>query len=268
MTMIEANGPKILHLDIETAPNIAHVWGLFQQNIGLNQILASGYVLCFAAKWDGGRRVFFHRVRHTRSGKVIESSRRSMLRAIHSLLGQADAAVHYNGKSFDIPTLNKEFLLAGMGPPAPYKQIDLLEVARKEFRFPSNKLDYVAKALGLQGKVRHKGHELWIQCMAGNQAAWNQMEVYNKRDVTQLEKVYHRMLGWIRYHPNFALYTDDERPRCTNCGSLSLHRRGYARTNTQIYPRYHCPRCNAWSRGAVGEMPKNKSKRMLRHDQG
>ncbi len=29
---------KILVLDIETAPIVAHVWGLFDQNIGLNQI--------------------------------------------------------------------------------------------------------------------------------------------------------------------------------------------------------------------------------------
>ena len=31
-------GPKILIVDIETAPIVAQVWGLFDQNVGLNQI--------------------------------------------------------------------------------------------------------------------------------------------------------------------------------------------------------------------------------------
>ena len=43
---------KTLTLDIETAPQVAHVWGLWQQNVGLPQLLESGYVMCFAAKWE------------------------------------------------------------------------------------------------------------------------------------------------------------------------------------------------------------------------
>ena len=42
---------KILLLDIETAPNIVHSWGLWQQNIGLPQIVKSGYTICWSAKW-------------------------------------------------------------------------------------------------------------------------------------------------------------------------------------------------------------------------
>ena len=70
-----------------------------------------------------------------------------MLEGIHKLLDEADAVIHYNGKRFDIPSLNKEFLLNGMFPPAPFKEIDLLTVARGRFRFVSNKLDYVAQQL-------------------------------------------------------------------------------------------------------------------------
>jgi len=52
---------KTLVIDIETAPNVGHVWGLWQQNIGLPQLLESGYVMCFAAKWVGQDRVMFHK---------------------------------------------------------------------------------------------------------------------------------------------------------------------------------------------------------------
>jgi hypothetical protein len=32
-----ATGPKVLIYDIETAPIVAHVWGLWENNVGLNQ---------------------------------------------------------------------------------------------------------------------------------------------------------------------------------------------------------------------------------------
>jgi uncharacterized protein YprB with RNaseH-like and TPR domain len=141
---------KILLLDIETSPLTAHVWGLWQQNVGLPQIVDSGRTLCFAAKWLGEDKVIF--------SSVEKTNPKRMLLKIWDLLEEADAVVHYNGTKFDIPTLNKEFLLNDLTPPAPYKQIDLLRVARSQFKFPSNKLDYVANVLGLGKKTKHIGH--------------------------------------------------------------------------------------------------------------
>ena len=213
---------KILLLDLETAPNLVHVWGLWQQNVGLPQILTSGYTLCWAAKWHGEKKVMFD--------SIHQSSSEKMLFGLHDLLGTADAVVHYNGTKFDIPTIQKEFVLNHMAPPAPYKQIDLLQVARKEFRFPSNKLDYVVQALGVGKKIRHAGHELWIACMNGDDKAWKEMENYNKNDVIILEKLYDRLLPWIKTHPNYGLYNGGK-VVCVNCGGHHLQRRGFAFTN-------------------------------------
>lgn len=223
---------KILLLDIETSPNTAHVWGLWQQNVGINQLLESSQVMCWAAKWYGEKDVIF--------GKDLET--------IHEMINQADVVIHYNGRKFDMPTLNKEFLLHGMLPPAPYKQIDLLRVVRSQFRFPSNKLDYVAQRLGLGKKVKHEGHELWVKCMAGDPVAWKKMERYNKQDVVLLEKVYDKLLPWIKSHPNHNLYGDLEHC-CPSCGSDKLHRRGVARSIGGVYQRYQCTNCGSWSQG-------------------
>jgi hypothetical protein len=232
---------KILHLDIETAPNLAHVWGLWQQNVALNQLMASGYILCWAAKWDGQPEVFFD--------SVHQSSQKKMLRGIHRLLNEADAVVTYNGVSFDMPTLNGEFIQQNMAPPAPYENIDLLLAVRKRFRLPSYKLEYVARHLGVGSKVKHEGHPLWVRCMNGDEAAWCKMERYNKGDVRLQERVYHRILGWIPNHPNRALYVDDANPMCRNCGSKALIRQGERRTREQRYARYQCGDCGAWCRG-------------------
>lgn len=229
---------RILLLDIETSPNTAHVWGLFKQNISLNQLLDSSYVLCWAAKWYGEETVFFD--------SVYNSHPKLMLGRIHKLLEEADAVVHYNGTRFDIPTLNKEFLLNNMNPPAPYKQMDLLKVARNQFKFPSNKLDYVAQALKVGSKHKHLGHELWIRCMNKDSEAWEIMEKYNKQDVLLLEKVYVRLLPWIKSHANHSLY--DHSLVCPNCGGSNYQSRGYAYTQTAQYKRLQCTDCGSWFR--------------------
>jgi len=231
---------KILLLDIETAPNLAYVWGMWQQNISMDKIVANGHVLCWAAKWYGEKGMHFRSVR---------SGAKGMLKQIHSMLDEADAVVHYNGSSFDIPTLNKEFLTHDMTPPAPYKQIDLLSVVRDRFRFPINKLDYVVQQLGLGQKVRHPGFQMWVDCMAGDEAAWAKMAKYNQGDVVILERLYDKLKPWVRNHPNVGVYDPSDLEKCPHCGSKHLQRRGVAVTRDNSYQRYQCTDCGAWSRG-------------------
>ena len=90
----------------------------------------------------------------------MKSKKKKMLTGIHKLIDQADVIITYNGARFDLPILNKEFLLHEMPPPAPYKQVDLLKVARNRFRFVSNKLDFVSQALGVGKKTAHAGFQL------------------------------------------------------------------------------------------------------------
>lgn len=233
---------KILLPDIETAPNVAYVWGLFKENIPIQRLVNSGYVLCWAAKWLEEEDIFFS----SRQG----GNHYDMLKGIHSLLDEADVVVHYNGTKFDIPTLNKEFILHDMKPPSPYRQIDLLGVARRQFRFTSNKLEYVAEYLGLTKKVQHKGFNLWIQCMEDNPDAWKEMEEYNVGDVKTLEDLYYKLRPWIKNHPNRTLYTGGD---CPVCGSSHVQSRGVHITQAAMYQRFHCQGCGAWLRGIKNE---------------
>lgn len=235
--------PKILALDIETAPHTAHVWSLWKQNVSLSQLRETGRVLCVAWKWIG------------ESGPVHYISevhgKQKMLDTVHALLDETDIVVTYNGKKFDLPTLNKEFLESGYSPPAPYKQVDLYLTARSKFRFASNKMDHLAKQLGIKTKVRHSGHELWVRCMEGDPKAWLKMARYNKRDVMILCKLYEKMLPWIGNHPNVNLYIPTKKantPSCPSCGSCKLHSRGVATNKSYSYIRYQCTSCGSWSR--------------------
>ena len=231
---------KILLVDIETAPNIAYVWGLFKENIPLARLIESGYVLCWAAKWLGEDQIYFD--------SLGQSKERKMIERIHNLLDQADVVIHYYGTNFDIPTLNKEFIKLGLPPPSPFKQLDLLKTVKNQFKFPSNKLDYVSKALGIGQKVKHIGYELWTKCMHNDPEGWKQMEEYNIQDVILLEKLYLKIRPWIKNHPNIGIYLDEDKLVCPSCGSSRINKKGYAYTRTYKYQRFQCKDCRSWFR--------------------
>lgn len=230
---------NILAIDIETAPNLAYVWDIWNQNIGLHALLESVHMMCFAARWvgSGDETVFFSEFH---DGTAV------MLDAAWELMDEADVIVHYNGRKFDVPHLNREFVTAGLNPPSPYKQIDLLHQVKRRFKFPSNKLAYVAPALGLEDKESHEGFGLWTSCIAGDADAWGRMRDYNIQDVDLLEQLYYKLRPWIVGHPSYgALMGEDV---CPSCGSDQLISSGVAVLATGQYPRYRCGVCGVFSR--------------------
>jgi predicted RNA-binding Zn-ribbon protein involved in translation (DUF1610 family) len=229
-----------LFLDIETSPHVAYVWRLYDENVGLSQLIASSRVICvawkfddepveFAAEWAGG---------HKR-----------MLKRVHAAMNEADALVHYNGTSFDEKHLNREFLEAKMDPPARSMTVDLFKTIKGRFRFASGKLEHVASTLELrEGKLK-TDFTLWRDVLAGDPAARLEMETYNREDVELTESLYYELLPWIDKHPNVALYEGGDDLRCTRCGAADLVRDGYARTTAGTFQRYRCRQCGGQSRG-------------------
>lgn len=240
---------RILFLDIETSPNKVYVWGLWQQNVAPTQIIESSKVLCWAAKWHHEQRVRFESCQH--------GDERTMVMKMHALLVQADMVVHYHGSAFDMPTLNKEFLLYELAPPPPIRELDLLRVVRKRFRFPSNRLDYVCKRLGLGEKFEHEGQELWNKCLHGDRHAWATMKAYNQQDVRLLERLYHRLLPWIKTHLNWGVFRQSGLV-CPNCGSAQAQRRGTATSLVGVYQRYQCTACGSWFRSSLNTRAKGE----------
>jgi uncharacterized protein YprB with RNaseH-like and TPR domain len=180
---------KILMLDIETTPMQVYTWGLWDQNIGINQIIKHTEIMCFGAKWLGTKKVIFKSVHH--------DGKEEMLKELHALMDQADILVGWNSAAFDHKHIRREFLEAGMEPPATTKDLDLMSVVKSNFLFPSNKLDYVAQKLGVGSKVKHSGFELWIDCMNGDDKAWREMKKYQIQDVELLDKLYDVLLPWL-----------------------------------------------------------------------
>lgn len=251
-------GPKILVFDIETAPILAYVWGLWENNVGLNQIHTDWYVLSWAAKWldDPASKIMCQSQRHADD---MEDDR-DILQGIWDLLDAADIVVTQNGKAFDQKKLNARFIIHGMQPPASYKHIDTCVLAKRHFKFTSNKLDYMTKALSTRhtksAHSKFSGFDLWKQCLLGNQDAWSEMEKYNKKDVLALQDLYKKLAPWDTTL-NFSLYYADMQHHC-KCGSKSLKLNGYAYTNIGKYQRYKCKVCGAESRDRVNLLDDEK----------
>ena len=240
---------KLLFLDIETSPNLVDTWGIWQQNVAISQIHVASYSLCWAASWQDSSEIVYHR------------NNKSTLKVLWKMLDEADVVVHYNGKKFDMPHINREFVEAGLPPPSPYRQIDLLQVVRRQFKFVSNKLDYVAPKLGCGKKIKHPGHSLWVRVLAGDEKAWCLMERYNRGDVKLLKRLYKRLMPWIPRHPN-RMVVDAKKACCPACGSNRMEKRGTYHTNACEYQRYRCNSCFSWSRGSVNMGPTPQQKRM------
>jgi uncharacterized protein YprB with RNaseH-like and TPR domain len=239
---------KILFLDIETTPNLAYVWGLWNQNVSINQIVNSTEMLCFGARWYGQKEVIFKSAHH--------DGKEAMLKEVHRLLDEADVVAGWNSKAFDSKHLKRELLEAGMLPPSPYKEMDLMLATKSQFKFPSNKLDYVAQTLGVGAKVQHSGFDLWLKCMAGDDKAWREMKKYQLQDVNLLVDLYEKLKPWIPSHPNMTLYSNGD--SCVTCNSGKLQSRGYYMTAAGRYQRYQCQDCGKWQRSSKAEETSDK----------
>lgn len=260
--MKNKTGPRVLLLDIETAPIMAHVWGIWEQNVGLNQIHTDWHILSWAAKWYGEKEVIYRDQRNVRN---IENDI-NLLNELWLLLDEADIIVTQNGKAFDQKKIFARFVLNGFTPPSPFKHIDTKQIASRHFGFTSNKLEYLTSKLCKKHKKlktkKFQGFELWKACIAGNKKAWDEMERYNKLDVLSLEELYEKLIPWDS-SINFALYNDDASLLCS-CGSTNLVKKGFCYTSAGKYQRYRCRKCGAQMRSAKNEFSKEKRTSLLR----
>lgn len=254
--------PKTLILDVETSPILASVWELFDQNVGLEQIKVDWHLLSFAAKWLGSKDVIYA---DQSKAKDIEDDR-ALLKQLHGLLDQADIIVGHNCRRFDLKKINARLIVLGFAPPSPYKIIDTLEIAKRYFKFSSNKLAFLSQHLCKVKKLEHKkfpGFQLWKECLARNPEAWKEMKKYNVQDTFSTEELYNRLKGWHIIGPNIGLY-NGEAFVCPKCGSDKIERRGYSYTGVGKYQRYQCKACAGWSRGATLLNSKEERQAMLR----
>lgn len=254
--------PRIGTLDIETFPILAYTWGLWDQNVGLNQIARDWSLMSFSYKWLDNKEVAYFDV--SEQEDIYDDS--FLMFLLWQFLDEADIVIAQNGVRFDFKKINARFIQLGMPPPSPYKVVDTLAEAKKVAAFTSNKLEWLSAILTEVPKDKHKdfpGFELWLGCMARDPKAWASMRKYNPRDILATEQVYLKLRPWIAGHPNLAVYNEAAEMQCPKCGGTDLQRRGLSRTQSGEYQRYQCNSCSGWSRGRCTQNSIQKRRSLL-----
>jgi len=254
--------PRILIFDIETAPGTAHVWGTNKQYVDANAIIERSFMLGWTGKW------LFDSIVHSdfvTSEEALARDDSRVTKSIWTMLDQADIVVAHKGDTFDIPWVNTLFLMHGFPPPSPYQSIDTLTTLTKQrqFKFMSNKLDYVNRMLGLRRKLSMTWQD-WMDCKDGKEEALRKMEDYGRYDSAILEETYLLLRPWIKSHPNVGLYVDTDKEACAHCGCTDLQWGGSYVTPMNRYSTARCPNCGAMVRSRHSELTKEDKDRLTR----
>lgn len=178
---------KVILFDIETTALEGQAWRPYDTN--LIKVTKDWELLSFAFKELGSKETFVI----TRQG---QRSDRALTKKLWKELNKADVVIAHNGDRFDIRKSNAKFLQFGLGPTKKKESLDTLKIARRHFALTSNRLNDIAKLLGIGQKVNTGGYKLWEDCQANVPSAWKLMTKYNKHDVLLLEKVYNRLSQW------------------------------------------------------------------------
>lgn len=248
--------PRILLIDIETAPLFGALWSMWQQGIGLAQIESDWYMLSYCAKWFGEDEVFYSDLR----GNVKSEDDTQLCEEVFSLLNQADIVIAHNGRRFDVKKVNARLILNGFPKPSSYRVIDTLEIAKEQFAFTSNKLEYLTDKLCRKKKSKHNkfpGYLLWKECLAENPEAWQEMEDYNIDDVLSLEELYIILSSWSTKLPNFDVYCDEI------LDMDEWEKEGFAYTQYGKYQKYRNKRTGQQKRSRINLLSKEKRKSLL-----
>jgi hypothetical protein len=188
--VVKIDKPRILFLDIETAPIVSYTWWTFDQNIWIKQIKEDWFILCWSARWGSETRPISDSVTVK---EVLKKDDSRIVDRLWHIMDEADIIIGQNIDKFDIKKINARFIKYWLWFPSSYQTIDTLKIARKYFSITSNKLDYLCRFLGLPWKIDTGWFELWSSCLDGDRHALDLMEQYCSNDVIILWKLYERL---------------------------------------------------------------------------
>jgi len=209
---------KRLFFDIETSPNIGLFWEAgYKKNIDYSNIIKERAIICICYKWEDSKDVGYL----TWDSKQCD---KKMLLKFIEIANIADEMVGHNGDKFDLAWIRTRCLFHRINVFPVYTTIDTLKLSRSKFKFNSNKLDYIAKYLGMGEKIKTE-FGLWKAIVLNkDKEAMVKMVKYCQQDVRLLEKVYKELSTHIFAKTHYGVIFGEDRGSCPECGSDEIIR--------------------------------------------
>jgi len=236
---METTKVKKLFFDIEVSRDIVGGYGS-KWDFKVVKTIRHQELMCFAYKWEGDKNITYVSRNH-------DGGYDGLVDKLWNLLNEADIVVAHNGNKFDNKMANRFFIKEGRGPVSPYKSVDTLQVARREFKFQSNSLNDLCEYLDIGSKRKITYADIEDDFLNNPTPKIERlMELYNRQDIVLLEKLYNKFLPFIRNHPNVGDILQIN-GICPKCGSDKLEKRGFNMRRNGKVQRYQCRKCGCWT---------------------
>ena len=205
-----------LFYDIETSPNVVLSWRVGNKvNLSHDNILEERKIICISWKWENDNKVFSLNWDENQCDKA-------MVEQFVEVLHQAEETVGHNSDHFDMKWIRTRALYHGIPVSPNIKQVDTLKIARKLFYLNSNRLDYIAKFLGGEGKIS-TSYGMWKDILLKNdRKVLKDMVAYCEQDVKELERIFKEMRSYNTTSTHFGVLETGKKCSCTECGSQKL----------------------------------------------
>jgi hypothetical protein len=250
--------PRVGIVDLETLPAEVYTFRLYDQNIGIEQVISDICLLSWSGKFLNESEIYSDVLTKIEAPKKKDER---IVRSCWEFIAGCDVVIGHNWSGFDGRILNTLFLQYDL-PPLKYVAVDTYLCAKSNFRFTSNKLKFINNKLGIRNKVDNDGFVLWKQCHQGDQEALDKMLEYNIGDIFATEQLFYKMRPYIRNF-NVALYNEIDDYQCPVCGSLHLKSEGFYFTSAGKWETVRCDNCQCVSRKKENLLSKDKKKVLL-----
>jgi len=208
--------PKRLFYDIETSYNIVKSWRVgYNLTVQPSDIIHERAIICLSYKWEGEDKV--HSIRWNKGCD------KNIVTEFVKLMFEADELVGHNIDRYDTKWLMTRAIKHNIQVLPKYNSYDTLKKAKSKFNFNSNKLDYIAKFLGLGGKYEHPGMSMWDKIILYNDPeAMAEMVFYCEKDVLLTEEVYNRLKVYTEHNIHHGVLNNKPKFTCPNDGSTNV----------------------------------------------
>jgi uncharacterized protein YprB with RNaseH-like and TPR domain len=205
---------KRLYFDCETSPNIGFFWKSgYKLIIPPDNIIEERRIICICYKYEGEDKIY--------SLVWNNGDDKDLVTKFAKVINNCDEVCGHNSDSFDIRWFRTRALLHGVDVIPNFTSIDTLKLSRKGFLFNSNKLDYIAKFLGFEGK-KETSFGLWRDIVLYNdKKALATMVDYCKNDIVILEQVFEKLKNYTEHKTHRAKIVGGESYDCPECTSIN-----------------------------------------------
>lgn len=183
---------NILYIDIETSKSLYYNYGRKVPTGYLRSAdrVKEWFMISWAASYVGCDNVYSQIVTPTQAREWDDSD---IVLRLNEIMQSAEIIAGHNVDGFDLKKINTRFKKHNLPPITGKRTIDTLKIARSKYSLESNKLDYISKWLGVNGKDEITDDD-WRRVFTGHKETLDKIIKYNRGDVINGKKVLIEML--------------------------------------------------------------------------